>query len=100
LWQSHNITLFTANSFDRFARVLQAGEREQMRTFVITSADMGEGKTLTALNLVRLLAQTEGIRFTISDDPPKRFAQRNLYLSANGVKCESLGHRPRKGHPH
>ncbi len=38
-------------------RVLQAGEREQMRTFVITSAGMGEGKTVTALNLAWLLAQ-------------------------------------------
>ncbi len=37
-------------------RILQAGEREQMRTFVITSAGMGEGKTLTALNLAWLLA--------------------------------------------
>jgi len=29
-------------------RILQAGEREQMHSFVITSAGMGEGKTLTA----------------------------------------------------
>ena len=43
-------------------RILQAGEREKMRTFVITSAGMGEGKTLTALNLGWLLAQTEGVR--------------------------------------
>ena len=32
-------------------QVLQAGEREGKRAFVITSAGMGEGKTLTALNL-------------------------------------------------
>ena len=43
-------------------RILQAGERERMRTFVVTSAGMGEGKTLTALNLGWLLAQTEGVR--------------------------------------
>ena len=43
-------------------RVLQASERENMRTFVVTSAGMGEGKTLTALNLAWLLAQTEGVR--------------------------------------
>ena len=48
-------------------RVLQAGEREQMRTFVITSAGMGEGKTLTALNLAWLLAQTEGVRCLLID---------------------------------
>ncbi len=48
-------------------RVLQAGEREQMRTFVITSAGIGEGKTLTALNLAWLLAQTEGVRALVID---------------------------------
>jgi protein-tyrosine kinase len=48
-------------------RILQAGEREGMRTFVITSAGMGEGKTLTALNLAWLLAQSEGIRALVID---------------------------------
>jgi protein-tyrosine kinase len=48
-------------------RILQAGEREQMRTFVITSAGMAEGKTLTALNLAWLLAQTEGVRCLLID---------------------------------
>ena len=48
-------------------RILQAGEREKMRTFVITSAGMGEGKTLTALNLAWLLAQTEGVRALVID---------------------------------
>ena len=48
-------------------RILQAGEREQRRTFVITSAGMGEGKTLTALNLAWLLAQTEGVRALLID---------------------------------
>ena len=48
-------------------RILQAGEREQMKTFVITSAGMGEGKTLTALNLGWLLAQTEGVRALVID---------------------------------
>ena len=48
-------------------RILQAGEREQMQTFVITSAGMGEGKTLTALNLAWLLAQTEGVRALVID---------------------------------
>jgi capsular exopolysaccharide synthesis family protein len=47
--------------------VLQAGEREQMRVFVITSSGIGEGKTLTALNLAWLLAQTEGVRALIID---------------------------------
>ncbi len=48
-------------------RLLQAGERNQMRAFVITSAGVGEGKTLTALNLAWLLAQTEGVRALIID---------------------------------
>ena len=48
-------------------RIMQAAEREQMRTFVITSAGMGEGKTLTALNLAWLLAQTEGVRALLID---------------------------------
>jgi capsular exopolysaccharide synthesis family protein len=48
-------------------RVLQAGEREKMRVFVITSSGIGEGKTLTALNLAWLLAQTEGVRALIID---------------------------------
>jgi len=39
----------------------------QMRAFVITSAGVGEGKTLTALNLAWLLAQTEGVRALIID---------------------------------
>src|ERR1051325_8724944 len=39
--------------------VLEAGERLQMRAIVVTSAGIGEGKTLTALNLAWLLAQTE-----------------------------------------
>src|SRR5438067_12661712 len=48
-------------------RLLQAGEREGKRAFVITSAGIGEGKTLTALNLAWLLAQTDGVRALIID---------------------------------
>ena len=48
-------------------RILQAGESQQMRAFVITSAGVGEGKTLTALNLAWLLAQAEGVRALIID---------------------------------
>ncbi|HUS11631.1 MAG TPA: CpsD/CapB family tyrosine-protein kinase [Pyrinomonadaceae bacterium] len=48
-------------------RILQASERGQMRTFVITSAGMAEGKTLTALNLAWLLAQTDGVRALVID---------------------------------
>src|SRR6267378_421243 len=48
-------------------RVLQAGEHQQVRTIVITSAGIGEGKTLTAMNLAWLLAQTEGVRALLID---------------------------------
>lgn len=48
-------------------RVLQAGERRNMQAFVITSASVAEGKTLTALNLAWLLAQTDGVRALIID---------------------------------
>lgn len=53
-------------------RLLQAGEREQKRAFVITSAGMGEGKTLTALNLAWLLAQTDGATALIIDADLRR----------------------------
>ena len=48
-------------------RILQAGERLQMRAFVVTSSGVGEGKTLTALNLAWMLAQSEGVRALIID---------------------------------
>jgi protein-tyrosine kinase len=48
-------------------RILQAAERLQMRAFVVTSAGIAEGKTLTALNLAWLLGQTEGVRALIID---------------------------------
>ena len=48
-------------------RLLQAGERQRMRAFVITSAGIGEGKTLTALNLAWLLAQTDGVKALVID---------------------------------
>lgn len=48
-------------------RILQAGERQKMCTFVITSAGISEGKTLTALNLSWLLAQTDGVKALLID---------------------------------
>ena len=53
-------------------RILQAGERTQMRSLVVTSAGIAEGKTLTALNLGWLLAQTEGIRALVIDSDLRR----------------------------
>jgi len=48
-------------------KLLQAGEREHKRAFVMTSAGVGEGKTLTALNLALLLAQTDGATALLID---------------------------------
>ncbi|HEY0376165.1 MAG TPA: CpsD/CapB family tyrosine-protein kinase [Pyrinomonadaceae bacterium] len=48
-------------------RILQAGERKKMQAFVVTSAGVAEGKTLTALNLSWLLAQTDGVRALVID---------------------------------
>ena len=53
-------------------RILEAGERMQMRAFVVTSAGIAEGKTLTALNLAWLLAQTEGVRALVIDSDLRR----------------------------
>ena len=53
-------------------RILQAGEHQQKRAFVVTSAGIGEGKTLTALNLAWLLAQTEGVRALVIDSDLRR----------------------------
>ncbi|MFS8084274.1 MAG: CpsD/CapB family tyrosine-protein kinase [Acidobacteriota bacterium] len=47
--------------------LLQAREREGKRAFVITSAGVGEGKTLTTLNLAWLLAQTDGATALVID---------------------------------
>jgi capsular exopolysaccharide synthesis family protein len=48
-------------------RVLHAGERKKMQAFVITSAGVMEGKTLTAINLSWLLAQTDGVTALLID---------------------------------
>jgi capsular exopolysaccharide synthesis family protein len=48
-------------------RVLHAGERKKMQAFVITSAGIMEGKTLTAINLSWLLAQTDGVSALLID---------------------------------
>src|SRR5687767_3208346 len=53
-------------------RILQAAERTQMRAIVVTSAGIAEGKTLTALNLGWLLAQTEGVRALVIDSDLRR----------------------------
>jgi len=48
-------------------RVLHASERRRLQAFVVTSANVMEGKTLTTLNLAWLLAQTDGVRALLID---------------------------------
>lgn len=72
-------------------RVLQAGERRNMRAIVITSAGMGEGKTLTALNLAWLLAQTDGVRALIIDSDLRHpCATQYLGIETDGGLSEVL----------
>jgi capsular exopolysaccharide synthesis family protein len=66
-------------------RLLHAGEKRQMRAFVITSAGVGEGKTLTSLNLAWLLAQTDGVKALVIDADLRRPCTAN-YL---GVEVEA-----------
>jgi len=73
-------------------KVLQAGERMQTRAIVVTSAGIAEGKTLTALNLAWLLAQTEGVRALVIDSDLRRpCATDYLGIDAEGGLSEVLG---------
>src|ERR1051325_4676954 len=73
-------------------KILQAGERMQMRAIVVSSAGIAEGKTLTALNLAWLLAQTEGVRALIIDSDLRRpCATDYLGIDAQGGLSEVLG---------
>jgi len=73
-------------------RILQAGERMQMRAFVVTSAGVAEGKTLTALNLGWLLAQTEGVRALVIDSDLRRPCATDYFgIDANVGLSEVLG---------
>jgi protein-tyrosine kinase len=73
-------------------RILQAGERLQTRVIVVTSAGVAEGKTLTALNLAWLLAQTEGVRALIIDsDLRQPCATDYLGIDASVGLSEVLG---------
>src|SRR6185369_8462714 len=73
-------------------RILQAGERMQMRAFVVTSASVAEGKTLTALNLGWLLAQTDGVRALVIDSDLRRPCATDYFgIEANVGLSEVLG---------
>jgi capsular exopolysaccharide synthesis family protein len=53
-------------------RVLHAGERRHIQAIVVSSAGVMEGKTITALNLAWLLAQTDGVRALLIDGDLRR----------------------------
>ena len=71
--EPHLIAITQPNSghSERFrslrTRVLHAGERKKTQVVVITSAGIMEGKTMTAINLAWLLAQTDGVRALLID---------------------------------
>jgi len=66
-------------------KLLEAGERKNMRAFVITSAGVGEGKTLTSLNLAWLLAQTDGVRALLIDADLRRPSTASYLGIENGT---------------
>lgn len=73
-------------------RILQAGERVQTRALVVTSSGVGEGKTLTALNLGWLLAQTEGLRALVIDSDLRRPCATDYFgIDATAGLSEVLG---------
>jgi capsular exopolysaccharide synthesis family protein len=73
-------------------RILQAGERLQMRALVVTSTGVAEGKTLTALNLGWLLAQTDGLRALVIDSDLRRPCATDYFgIEANEGLSEVLG---------
>jgi len=73
-------------------RILQAGEKMGMRAMVVTSAGVGEGKTLTALNLGWLMAQTEGVRALVIDSDLRRPCATDYFgIDANVGLSEVLG---------
>ncbi|HEY0544308.1 MAG TPA: CpsD/CapB family tyrosine-protein kinase [Pyrinomonadaceae bacterium] len=47
--------------------VIHLTQRKQMKSIVVTSTGASEGKSLTALNLAWLLAQTDGVRCLLID---------------------------------
>lgn len=53
-------------------RVLHAAERRKLQALVVTSAGPAEGKTITALNLSWMLAQTDGARALLVDGDLRR----------------------------
>lgn len=71
--EPHIISVTQPNSAntERFrslrTRVLHAGERRKMQAFVVTSAGIMEGKTMTAVNLAWMLAQADGVRALLID---------------------------------
>ena len=47
--------------------VLHKSQRQKLQSIVVASANPGEGKTVTALNLAWLLAQTDGVKALVID---------------------------------
>lgn len=65
-------------------RLIHAHERRNMQAFVVTSAGPAEGKTMTAMNLAWLLAQSDGVRALLIEGDMRRPCTAD-YLGINGA---------------
>ena len=63
---------FTEEYRDLRTSLLQKSKKQRLKTIAIASVAPGEGKSVTALNLAWLLAQTEGIRALVIDGDMRR----------------------------
>ncbi len=52
--------------------VLHKSQKQKLQSIVVASVNQGEGKSITALNLAWLLAQTDGVRALIIDSDLRR----------------------------
>ncbi len=52
--------------------VLHKSQRQKLQSIVVASVNPGEGKSVTALNLAWLLAQTDGVRALVIDSDLRR----------------------------
>lgn len=53
-------------------QILHRSEKQTLKSIVVASVNPGEGKSLTALNLAWMLAQTDGVRCLIIDSDLRR----------------------------
>jgi len=65
-------SVFAEEYRDLRTSLLQKGKKQKLQTIAIASVAPGEGKSVTALNLAWLLAQTEGVNALVIDGDMRR----------------------------